>query len=79
MHAVTPRQYFPNIKLTWSIQKWPTLNAGSRSSVAWQHDILKFFVQNCKIVERFVLLTIQQYISEIYTVGILFCILWALI
>jgi hypothetical protein len=29
-----PRQYYPNIKLTWSIQKWPTLNAGSCSSVA---------------------------------------------
>jgi hypothetical protein len=37
MHVVTPRQYFPNIKLTWSIQKWPTLNAGSRSSVAMTH------------------------------------------
>ena len=49
----------------------------------WQHDILKFsfflyfFVQNGKIVERLVLLTIQQWISEIYTVGLIFCIFWA--
>ena len=30
MHAATPRIYFPNIDLTWSISNWPTLNAASR-------------------------------------------------
>jgi hypothetical protein len=56
MHAVTPRQYFSNIKLTWSIEKWPTLNAGSAQVLPWQHDILKFLIfsyflyKNCKIV-----------------------------
>jgi hypothetical protein len=34
LHAATPRMYFPNIDLTWSISNWLTLNlwlnAGSR-------------------------------------------------
>jgi hypothetical protein len=51
----------------------------------WQHEIFQFFYifctkrQNTKIVERFVHLTIQQWISEIFTVGMLFYILRVLI
>jgi hypothetical protein len=29
MHAATPRMYFPNIDLKWSISNWSPLNAGS--------------------------------------------------
>jgi hypothetical protein len=36
--AATPRLYFPNIYLTWSISNWPILNIGPRCGVNCCHD-----------------------------------------
>jgi hypothetical protein len=58
--AFTPRLYFPNIDLKWSISNWLILNAGSRlrQVLPWEHD--KKILNGKKTVERIVLLTIQQ-------------------
>jgi hypothetical protein len=57
MHAATPRMYFPNIDLTWSISNWLTLNlwlnAGSRLRHCCHGNTINlifiiFFVQHAK-------------------------------
>jgi hypothetical protein len=53
MHAATPRMYFPNIDLTWSISNWSILNAGSRLRQCCHGNTINlifiiFFVQHAK-------------------------------
>ena len=53
MHAATPRMYFPNIYLTWSVSNWSTMNAGSRSRQCCHSNTINlnfiiFFVQHAK-------------------------------
>jgi hypothetical protein len=53
MRATTPRMYFPNIDLSWSISNWSTLNAGSRLRQCCDGNRINlifiiFFVQHAK-------------------------------
>jgi hypothetical protein len=81
MHAEKPSPIFSKHRINMKYLKMANTERKIAQVLPWQHDIFKFsiffifFVQNGKLIERLGLLAIQQWISEIYTVGVLFCFL----